>query len=258
MNRKQILVIGIALALILGLYFAPIKPSGQSDIDRSRAIEMESTDKTALLRRAREKYTIEQLSEIQRLLDISESYENDSLKLNGLEKLSGAWYQIGEPALAGIYAEEIALGRNDETSWSIAGTTYALGMKTYTEKEIREFCQGRAVKALENAISINPDNSQHRVNLALCYVDMPLEDQPMKGILMLRDLLDKNPEDVTVLTQLGALAIRTGQYEKAVERLGTAFTVEPNNKQVLSLLVNAYKGMGDIPNTKKYEALLYK
>lgn len=258
MRKSQILVLSIALALILGLYFAPIKASKQSEVDRSRAIEMESTDKTALLRKAAQKYSVEQLAEVQRLNDLQESFTTDSLKLKGLEKLSGAWYKIGEPALAGIYAEDIASVRNDESSWAIAGTTYALGMKIYTDASERKFCQGRAVKALENAISINPDNSQHRINLALCYVDMPLEDNPMKGILMLRDLLDKNPNDVGVLSQLGALAIRTGQYEKAAERLETAFAAEPNNKQVLKLLVNAYTGMGDSSNANKYQTLLNK
>lgn len=256
MNKNQILILFCALALILGLYFIPTKPSNTKDVDRTRAIEMETTDKTGLLRKAKEKYSPTDLTEIQQLTDFVNAAQDDSTKVSYLERLSGAWYRIGEPALAGIYAQEIAESKNDEESWAIAGTTYGMGIKKYPESDLRQFCQGRAIKALQNAISINPDNSQHRINLALCYVDMPPEGQPMKGILMLRDLLDKNPEDVGVLTQLGALAIRTGQFEKAVERLGKANEVQPNNKQVLSLLANAYRGMGDVPNAEKYEALL--
>lgn len=258
MSKNQILVLSIALALILGLYFVPTKSSNSTQVDRSRAIEMETTDLSALLRNAREKYNAEQLSEIERLTDLAGAAKVDSVRIGWLEKLSGAWYQLGEPALAGGYAEKIADERNDEDSWGITGTTYASGIKKYTDKKMKDFCQKRAIKALNNAISINPDNSQHRINLALCYVDLPLENDPMKGILMLRDLLDRNPEDVGVLTQLGALAIRTGQYEKATERLGKAFSVQPENKQVLRLLASAYRGMGDIPNAQKYETLLNK
>lgn len=258
MNKNQILVLGVALALILGLYFVPTKSSNSTQVERSRAIEMEATDLSALLRNAKEKYGAEQLTEIQRLTDLMQASETDSIQIEWLEKLSGAWFQLGEPALAGGYAEKIADKKNDEDSWAITGTTYALGIKKYSERDMKDFCQKRAIKALNNAISINPDNSQHRINLALCYVDLPLEKDPMKGILMLRDLLDKNPEDVGVLTQLGVLSIRTGQYEKAVERLGKAFSVQPENKQVLRLLASAYRGMGDISNAEKYETLLNK
>ncbi len=258
MNRNQILVLVLALVMVLGLYFFPTKPSKRTEVDRTRAIEMETTDKTALLRKAMEKYSPEQLGDIRQFTDLAESATDDSTRIKWLENLSGAWFQIGEPALAGIYAEEIAEFRNNEESWSIAGTTYILGIKKYEAEDTKKFCQGRAIKALENAISENPDNTRHRTNLALCYVEMPPEDQPMKGILMLRDLLDDHPEDVGVLAQLGSLAIRTGQYEKAVERLEKAYSVQPDNIQVIRLLINAYQGMGDTANAAKFEALLNK
>lgn len=256
MNKTQIVVLASAIALLLGIYFLPTRPPKQDATDRSRTMAMETTDKLALLKKTGEKYTPEQLSEIRQLTDLVESSDGDSVRLGWLEKLSGAWYRLGEPVLAGIYAQEIAELRNDEQSWGIAGTTYGLGIKKHKETSTRQFCQKRAVQALENAISINPDRVSHRINLALCYVDMPPANQPMKGILMLRDLLDKYPNDVGVLSQLGGLAIQTGQYEKAVERLGKAYELAPKNVQVMRLLRGAYQGLGNTAKAQELEGLI--
>ncbi len=256
MNSFQLSTMAIAVLLTVGLYFIPIKPDKNDLIDKSRALQMETMDESSLLQKAQEKYSVAELTDIQAFQDMYASATEPSEKIGWLEKISGAWYGLGESALSGVYAEKIAKLNNTEEGWSIAGTTYATGITRYDEPEMRSFCLGRAVKALENAISINPKEVRHRINLALCYVNLPPEGQPMKGVLMLRDLLDEYPEDVGVLTQLGQLAIKTGQYDKAIERLGKANSIAPDNKVVISYLINAYKGKGDMQNASEYEKKL--
>ncbi|MGB1217301.1 MAG: tetratricopeptide repeat protein [Saprospiraceae bacterium] len=246
MNKTQAIVVGIGLLLIAGLYFLPIKSQKSIDTDKTRSLTMELTDESTLIKEAEQKYTPNQMLQVRTMIEFMASETDDSLKLDQMAKISGQWYQLGEPALAGIYAEKIAEKRDTEESWGIAGTTYAAGMRKYEDGKNKTFSRNKAVKAFENAISINPESSNNRVNLALCYVEMPLQNQPMKGILMLRDMLDKNPDDVMALTQLGRLAIRTGQFEKAIERLSKARSIEPNNEKVRLLLLQAYEATGNI------------
>ncbi len=252
MNKTQAIVVGIGLLLVAGLYFLPIKSQKSVEIDKSRSLTMELTDESALMKEAEEKYTPNQMLQIRTMIEFMSSETDDSLKMDWAAKISGQWYQLGEPALAGIYAEKIANIKDTEESWGIAGTTYAAGMRKYEDEKNRIFCRDKAIKAFENAISINPESSNNRVNLALCYVEIPLQDQPMKGVLMLRDMLDKNPDDVMALTQLGRLAIRTGQFEKAIERLTKARSIEPKNERVRLLLLQAYEATG---NTSAANAL---
>ncbi len=258
MNKKQLSLLGITFALIIGLYFIPIKPSDSDLVDRSRALEMEATDESTLIKTAKDKYSTAELADIQVSMDMFGAAKTDEGKLPWLEKISGSWYALGEPALAGVYAEKIAELRNDEESWAIAGTTYASGIRHYKEHKNRMFCQGRAVKALENAISINPKETNHRLNLALCYVGLPPEENPMKGILMLREMVEKDPKNVAVLSQLGQLAIQTGQYDKAIERLNAAFMEDSGNKTVLTYLIAAHKAKGDTAKAVEYERMLNK
>ncbi|MEL6867343.1 MAG: tetratricopeptide repeat protein, partial [Bacteroidota bacterium] len=124
------------------------------------------------------------------------------------------------------------------------GTTYAIGVQRISDERIRKYCTGRAVQAFESAISLEPDNLSHRVNLALCYTEDPPQDNPMKGILMLVDLNKQHPENVLVLSNLARLAMKTGQFDKAVERLQQALAVEPENVRVNCMLAQAFESAG--------------
>jgi uncharacterized protein HemY len=77
------------------------------------------------------------------------------------------------------------------------------------------------------------------------YAENPPQDNPMKGVMMLVELNKQFPENVSVLAQLGRLAIKTGQWEKAIERLEQALAIEPENSFAVCLLAQAYEGSGN-------------
>ncbi len=247
MTKSQIASIGGAIVLFLVLYlgFDTIPPK-QKVLEKSRQLNLESTSVTNLIQEAQTKLTPEQKSILEAInLDLTKA-ENDSVKLvQILKSLSGTWYEMGFSAIAGNYAEDIASIEKSEESWSMAGTTYALCVKSTEETKVKEFCSKRAIKAFESAISIDPENVETRINLAICYVDNPVQDNPMKGILMLRELNTKFPDNVSVLNQLGKLALQTNQTDKALERLEAALRLEPKNQNTICLLATAYQNVGN-------------
>jgi len=80
----------------------------------------------------------------------------------------------------------------------------------------------------------------------------------MQGILMLKELNDKYPNNVSVLNQLGRLAIQTGQGEKALERLTKAYELDPKNGATICMLASAYEITGDDTNAVKFQTLCEK
>lgn len=120
------------------------------------------------------------------------------------------------------------------------------------EPEIRETCAKHAIKAFESAASLNPENVQHRVNLALIYAENPPPDKPMTAALMLRELAEKHPNDPAPFNALGRLAIKTGQWQKAVERLERAWELDKNNPNTPCLLAKAYEGLGDTGKASEF------
>lgn len=246
MSKTQWIVIVSAAVLFAVLYFGfDTKPASHSSIEEKRSLSAVSTDANSLVSDAKKSLGPQQVAQLTALEAELQSASSDSTKTELLKQLSSNWYKFERPEIAGYYAEEVAKLANEEESWSIAGTTYSICLQRSQDEKIRSFCTERAIGALETAASLNPSNLQHKVNLALVHTENPPQDNPMQGVLMLVELNKQNPENVSVLTQLGRLAIKTGQFEKAVERLGKAVELEPSNRMAVCLLASAHENLGN-------------
>lgn len=256
MTKLQAIVLAASCLLFLGLYFGgDYKPEAQKRVEQTRSLTATSTSIEALLTQAKSQLAADTIAIIRSLENEIAKAENDNtIKVEAYKKLAGLWFDVKRADISGHYAEEVAKIENSETAWSIAGTTYTLGVRQATEQKIRDFCSNNAITAFENAISISPDNYSHKVNLALCYTENPPKNNPMKGILMLREYNEQAPDNVLVLRTLARLAIQTNQFEKAVERLNKAASIEPDNKKVNCLLVQAYEGLGNKEKAAQYAA----
>ena len=259
MTKIQWLIITFSVGLFSLLYFGfDTKNPEQKSFEKSRLLSAESANVEVLLRTAKQALSGPQSNEI---LSIEAQIENafpDSVKVIPLQQLSGKWYEFGYPDIAGHYAEEVAVLTNSEEAWSIAGTTFTLCVQRKEEQRVKDYCTDHAVQAFENAISINPENIAHKVNLALCYTENPPKDDPMKGILMLIELNKEFPDNVLILNNLGRLAIDTGQFERAVERLEQALNLEKNNVTTICLLSKAYEKTGQLDKAQQFTELCGK
>ncbi len=255
MKKSQWIVIAAAAVFFAVLYFGfDTKPSKQKEIEKQRAGAFSSTDINSLLVDAKANLSAQSSSSVATLEGEVEKTTADTAKAAVYKQLSSLWYQLEKPAIAGHYAEKVAEITRDEEAWSIAGTTYSICLQREQEEKIRSFCTDHAIQALEKAASLNPQNIQHKVNLALVYAENPPKEMPMKGILMLVDLNKQNPDDVLILTQLGRLAIKTSQFDKAVERLGRAVELAPDDQMAICLLAKAYEGMGNSAKAAEYNS----
>ncbi len=246
MSKLQSIVLAAGLVLFCLLYFGfTPKPKKIANLESKRAVASEVTDINNLIRDVQNELTSDQRSYLITLEKEIESSENESNKIELLKRLSGKWFEYRQPHIAGFYAEKIAETENTVDAWSIAGTTFAGAFKSDKEAKVKEYARNRATSAFENAISLDPTAIQPKVNLALCYVEYPVQGNPMKGILQLIELNKENPDNPLILTNLGRLAIQTGQYDKALERLGRVVELDPTNRNANCLLVQAYAETGN-------------
>lgn len=251
MNKWQQIALATTIAAFFIMYFGcETKPQTIKELEKSRSLTIESTGFQNLLLDAKKNLSQEQIILLETL---NEDYNKDTSDIEKLKHIASKWYEFGYPSLSGHFAEMIALKVNDEASWMLAGTTYSICIKNSQIEKERNFCMNRAVKAYENAISINPANVDNKINLALCYVDLPPANEPMKGILALRSLNEKYPDNVNVLNQLARLAIKTNQIDKALERLQQSYSLNADNKTTICLLAEVYELKQDIENAEKFK-----
>lgn len=255
MTRSQWGLIGLSLVVVLLLYVGfDIAPPASLDLEKSRSVQIESTGIENLEKQALGSMPAEQKSLIEAVMSSVEKSADTIQKISALQNLSGTWYDLGFPGISGYYAEEVANFSKTAESWSIAGTTFAICYKQTTDEKTKNFCWKRAVHAFESALSIEPDKIETRINLAICYVDVPPTENPMQGILMLRTLNNQYPGKPAILNQLAKLALQTGQIDKAVERLMESWKVDSINQETACLLADAFAQKGDEKQALKFKS----
>ena len=255
MNKTQWIVVLTGVVLFAGLYFGSTNvPPETGELTKARAEIADQGQAAAYLDEAQQAIEASNQLELLVLEDSIRQEEDMTLKLNMLERLSGGYYGSGQPLAAAIIAEDIAQERGTAEAWSIAGTTYLLSIRAMEVEAKRSFAAQQAKVAFENAISLAPQDINHRINLANVYIEKPAQDNPMQGILMLRDLSEQYPGEAPVYSRLATLAIQTGQYQRAVERLEVALELDPDNVRALQLMARAYQGLGNSSKVQEYQA----
>jgi Flp pilus assembly protein TadD len=109
-----------------------------------------------------------------------------------------------------------------------------LGTKT------REFYQ--------KAIDQNPGLLTAKANMAMTYVNT---ENPMQGILMLREVIDADPTNELALFNLGILSMRSNQYSKAADRFRQILTNNPTNTKAKFYLGLSLVELGDKEQASK-------
>jgi Flp pilus assembly protein TadD len=254
MTRTQWAVLGACLFLFGIIYFGfDTKAPDRALVERSRGLLAEEVGALdPLFERAREVLDGGQQAQITDLEAQLAAQTTDSGRVATFEALSRSYFEFGQYALAGHYARELAEIANTEEAWSIAGTTFGYCVQQSQEEATRNFCTQGATESLQNAISLAPEEVSHRVNLALVLTNNPPPDNPMRGILMLRELQEENPENVLVLTSLARLALQTGQVERAIQRLEQALAIDATDRNANCLAASAYRAAGREAEATRY------
>ena len=74
------------------------------------------------------------------------------------------------------------------------------------------------------------DNISAKTKLAMTLV---ITENPMSGIMLLREVLEKDPENREALLSLGLLSIQSGQYERGVERFEKLIALKEDDYEAM-------------------------
>ncbi len=88
-----------------------------------------------------------------------------------------------------------------------------------------------------------------KAKLAMTYVT---SSTPMKGILLLRKVVDQDPKNKLAVFNLGLLSVQSGQYDKAVERFLRLLEIAPKDYRAHYYLAYCYTQLGKTALAKQY------
>ena len=233
-KRAQLLVISGAIVLTIVLYLAPgkvkQKDTGKAGEENTQFFSFES-----LLASAKRNFKRQELGQIEKLESELSKNQNNVLLLDTLGKL---WDKLDQPVISSHYFEMIALQQPGEINWLNAAYRFFDAFQMTGDSLLRSMVLKKAIAAYDNVLKHNPDNLDAKTDLGICYASGSTE--PMKGILMLREVVSKNPNHENAQFNLGVLSVKSGQYDKAVERFQKVLEINPSRKEMYFMIGKAY------------------
>ena len=243
MKKPQFIVVFISLLLFSILYFFVPRSKKTESSNSNQTIVNEVVSSQSILDGAKLSLSSEQkiaLLSIENQLVNSKS-TIDSLKV--YKKLIKFWSdsaQRMEPYL--YYTYTAALLENTEKSLTFAAQLLVNNLTTPDAPEaLQQWMAKNAKVLLEKALVINPINDTSKINLGACYLFGNISDNPMQGILKVKEVVDKNPQNTYGQLILALGGKKSGQYEKAIERFLIIIKLDPNNIEAMVNLAECYE-----------------
>ena len=243
MKKPQFIVAIIAIISCVAIYiFVPRTKKAESSQPENNPASATVTTQS-LLDGAKTALTASQkitLLSIENQL-VKSKTKTDSLK--NFTQLAQFWADSAhrvEPYL--YYTYSAALLENSEKSLTFAAQQLIDNLTTPdAPPAMLNWIALNAKALLEKALVINPNNDSAKINLGACYLFGNISDNPMQGILKVKEVVDKNPQNIYGQLILGLGGKKSGQYAKAIERFLTVLKVQPNNMEAMVNLAECYE-----------------
>jgi tetratricopeptide (TPR) repeat protein len=257
MYKKQIVVIAIVIAIMTGLHFMPVKgliktkeAQGHTNTTASQArpvanvtVDMVSAAGKILIGPALS-------AQINNLEGQLRSASGNAAQLGLQKQLAKHWDDVNQPAPAAFYYQAIAGEENKFDDWLLAGSRFNEAYKVTQDTLAQPAFVVNAIACLKNAVKLQPGSLDAKTGLGVAYVNQtslgitdPDGGSPMQGIMLLLDVVKQDPTNRNANLSLGMFAMKSGQYEKAVQRFKTIIAQKPEVEPYF-YLAESYKQLG--------------
>ncbi|MBP6623651.1 MAG: tetratricopeptide repeat protein [Chitinophagaceae bacterium] len=253
MHRNQYFLLSAAILLFAGLYFfgntkgekktkEPTQSAGHESPPMAGPMSnIEPINMDTFIQKATSSLTETENSKFNSLQELA-SKEPSAIHFKDLAEFWEAKKQI---TIAANYYKKAAFLENTEKSITFAGNLLMAVMQKTEEPAVKKWQSLEAIECFNKALELNGENTDTKVALATCYTEGTGET--MKGVTLLREVTQKDSNNVPANLLLGKLAIQSGQLDKAIRRLELVLTIQPKNTEAMYFLAEAYKNKGDKP-----------
>ena len=243
MKKPQLLVILLAVLLCTVLYIFVPRTDPSKSLATANTTENQSVSTQSLLEGAKTALNASQkisLLSVENQLTTSKTSADSAIAFRALAKFWADSAQRVEPYL--YYTYSAALLENSEKSLTFAAQQLIDNLITPdAPPALLPWMAGNAKVLLEKALEMNPNNDSAAINLGACYLFGNISDNPMQGILKVKQIVDKNPQNAYGQFILALGGKKSGQYDKAIERLLIVIQLQPSNLEAMIHLAECYE-----------------
>lgn len=252
MKRQQLFLLGGATVLFCIIYFFG-KTTPPNNSSAPSAVADSSYNIQKVLEASRSQLTADQRS---RLAQLENSVVRGNVKEQKAEvyKQMAAFYRDSAHLLLpyAYYTGEAAKLENSEKSLTFAARFFLENARKQDDEGLKKWMANESKQLFEKALVLDPGNDSLKVGLGSCYIFGNIADNPMQGIMMIREVAERDPSNMYAQYMLGVGGLISGQLDRAIERLTTVASKQPDNVEVKLMLAEAYERKGDKQSAVKW------
>ncbi len=184
------------------------------------------------------------------------------LEVSGNEKsaifadsLASLYREAGQFDSAAWFAEKAASFFKNKQSLLKAGNSYYEAYTFALDPKKQGEMADKSRYFFGKVLEAEPGNLDVKTKVAMTYLS---SQNPMQGILMLREVLEADPKNEQALFNMGMLSIQSSQYDRAIDRLKELVTYYPEHVQGHLLLGVAYMNTKDKARAREQFELVKK
>ena len=263
MKKQQWILTAAAIVLFCGLYFF-----GSTINSKKPVISAASTSEQAvpnvstqdILTKSKEGLNPAQLQKLTQLENSVVRGDVHNQQMHVYHQLASYWMDtLHNEEIGAYYTGEAAKLENSEKNLTFAAHLLLDNMLATGDAAMQHWLATQAKELFEIALKLNPQNDSSKIGLGACYMFGNISENPMQGILAIKEIADKNPNNIYAQMMLGLGGVQSGQYDKAAERFLHVLKLQPNNIEAILNLAQVYDRENDKTNAIKWyqEALKY-
>ena len=262
MNKPQWITLSVAVLMVLGLFAAT---QGQLFGERKAKTSPDSAPQAAqddaglttdsVLYYAKQTLPQNQVASLAQLENSITRGDVASQKLHLMHQLARFWVDSGRASSPmawypyAWYTAEAARLENSEKSLSFAARLFLDQLGREEDHRIKHWETEQATDLFERSLKLNPTNDSAKVGLGATILYGGHE--PMKGISLIREVVERDSTNVFAQLTLGEASLMSGQLDKAVQRFQTVVQLQPANLQAILLLADTYERMHQMDEAAK-------
>ena len=250
MAKIRIIISLFGILLILVLYRLPggVVDNGNNNLeakDQGHNNIMDSTG-VSLIEVHNQELAEETVHEIQ-ILKQRISLADSEQAVNLTDSLSSIYIASNLYDSAAMLYEQLLSNNSDINLINKTADLYFDAYNFAMDREKASYLGGKARQYYNKVLGADSTRFDIKNKIAMTYVS---SSNPMRGIDMLKEILDNDPENEDAIYSMGLLSLQSGQYNKAVERFEQLTKINSGNIQGQFYLGLSYYELGDMDKAK--------
>jgi tetratricopeptide (TPR) repeat protein len=246
LKKQQWIAVAIGAVLLFGVYtFGKFTPPHDDHAPHAGPDEAKSFEINAFINDLKKDLSPTQSAYLTTLEDALTRGDLVKQRIDNFHALSDFWRDSAKSYLPFIYytAEKAKL-ENSEKNLNFAAHSMLEELRGISDVELKTWMANQANDLFNRSLKINPNNDSTIIGLGSTYF-FGVSGSPMEGILKIRAISEKNPNNVFAQFMLGYGGLVSGQTEKATERFKKVIKLDPTNTEAIFLLAELYEKAGD-------------